>query len=109
MKQSSLPEHLKGIGGLKYSPAEDQLSGQMAIVYCLATLEDRRKYDRKARRKNTFLNQPWLIEARELAAQLNMERQMQIEYFKAVVRKYPEKRVVLYSLSTYQVVPNGEI
>ena len=34
---------------------------------------------------------------------------MQIEDFKAVVRKYPEKRVVLYSLSTYQVVPNGEI
>ena len=37
MKQASLPEHLKGIGELKYSQAEDQLSGQMAIVYCLAT------------------------------------------------------------------------
>ena len=101
-EKTGLPEHLKNIRGLFYSPTTENISGQMELAAGFASVEELKSYQTKSRSKNRPENKYWFKAALDLRNRLGLNRQLSIEDFNKVVDLYPTKRIVIYSSETNQ-------
>lgn len=79
----------------------------MAITAALANPEELKQFKRKTQSRKRPENKHWYTAAEETAGQIGIEGQMTIRQFQSVVDRWPNKRVVIFSLQSNQPIPNG--
>ncbi|KAI8915838.1 hypothetical protein EDD86DRAFT_5684 [Gorgonomyces haynaldii] len=102
MSRGTLPEGLQEVRGLVYSPASQNLSGQMAIAFALASPADRKKFKRRSRSSKCPESQYWLRAAQHISSHIGVQGQMTLDDFELVVDLCPNMRIVVYSSQTNQ-------